>query len=113
MKPHFLLLYICGLAFLTGCEKRPEVKDLEQRFYQQQEQFNAIANIACSIKAELNTPYFRYYIHTEMEREPYLKPRLEQLKQDPDFQPHLEQLDQLLHQIDVDVIVLHQNDSYV
>ncbi|MDP4537356.1 hypothetical protein Q3O60_14275 [Alkalimonas collagenimarina] len=108
---HLYFLMISVLT-LTACDKRPDVEVLEQRFYQHHAQFNALANIACSIKADLNTPYFRYYIHTEMEREPYLKPRLEQLKHNPNFQPHLEQLDQLLHQIDVDVIVLQQNDSH-
>lgn len=111
MKLQLKLIFICAALALTACNKRPEISELEARFYQHQEQFAALTKISCSIRQELNTPYFRYFIHTSMEQDPYLQPRLEQVKQDPNFQSHLEELDKHLQLIGFSGMTLQQHDS--
>ncbi|MEE2025746.1 hypothetical protein [Alkalimonas mucilaginosa] len=111
MKLQLKLIFICSVLVLAACNKRPEIGELEARFYQHQAQFDDLTEIACAIIHELETPYFRYFIQTSMEQDPYLQQRLEQVKQDPNFQSQLEELDKSLLLIKFSGMTLQQHDN--
>ena len=56
----FLLIACCSL--LAGCSKRPDVKELTQRFFQHQDSYKQLAEVSWAVKAKLSTKSFSYNI---------------------------------------------------
>lgn len=90
-----LYFLIISVFIFTACDKRPEIDALEQHFYQHQAQFENIAEIACSIRSELNTLWLRYEVNSGQQFSDSL------------FE-EFQMLDQLMTKIGAEDIVLQQ-----
>ena len=67
MKPVITFFLACSLL-LAGCsEKRPDVEELSQRFFQYQTQFDQLAELSCRLKASQNMTFHRYRVNTAMD----------------------------------------------
>ena len=67
MKPVITFFLACSLL-LAGCsEKRPDVEELSQRFFQYQTQFNQLADLSCSLKKSLNAKFHHHKINNALD----------------------------------------------
>jgi hypothetical protein len=92
MKINFLAGLACCLL-LASCGKPADIDELSQHFFEHKKDYIELANISCAVKAELNTKFLNYEVHSG---ESY-----------PDeLRTQFEQIDELLAQVDSDHLVL-------